>query len=732
MTVKHPNFTGLCSSPTISTSMTMAQDRVTRKWEIFQGRNRFYCGGRFMTAPKAGVFLLTVFLITGTSTVFFIFDCKYLAENVTIAIPIIGVFLFVFTMSSLLRTSLSDPGIIPRATSEEAAYVEKQIEVTNSANSPTYRPPPRTKEVLVKGQTIKLKYCFTCKLFRPPRASHCSICDNCVDRFDHHCPWVGNCVGRRNYRFFYMFIVSLAFLAVFIFACAVAHLILITRDGKFFEAVKESPASAVVAVICFFSVWSILGLAGFHTYLTTSNQTTNEDIKGSFTSKRGQDSFNPYSQGNVCLNCFHILCGPIAPSLIDRRGIVTNSYRSELSQPITLEPNMPLGNYGLKAQTGPVHITTNTADLSGIYRQATESTGMYSPLRRHIYLAQQIIPSKNCANPKIIPSRAPLVPPYNMHQRPTMVQGTNMIKNSNSMPQLKGICLEDYYEYELSQYYNPYDSKIVVYHKPHRQPPPPNVDEDQFSRPYTPQEKRYNSSTFGYKEMETRRVRDKPGKQQPRPRSSCVYENVHVTSEDIIDTYRNVKPVRFDGKPHVRIESCPYFAIAESNAGSVTHLVSSEHPLAIAPALQRLPEDFSSHYKSHPSLDQSPVYNNILPGNSHQLSKSHSYGENINSIVAGTCNSIERPANRKINMAEDLCLDQVVVRDNHILDRIKYADLKLDNDRTVPDKENSLMSASRLRLLQDTTMIESALDLDSLEESSVGANSQADLMKVMV
>lgn len=137
-------------------------------------------------------------------------------------------------------------GVIPRATPEEAAYIEKEIEVPNGSNSPTFRPPPRTKEVVINNQTVKLKFCFTCKIFRPPRASHCSLCDNCVgkfsfcrqkchenlpslfvqERFDHHCPWIGNCVGKRNYRYFYMFIVSLACLCVFVFACVITHLTL--------------------------------------------------------------------------------------------------------------------------------------------------------------------------------------------------------------------------------------------------------------------------------------------------------------------------------------------------------------------------------------------------------------------------------------------------------------------------------------------------------------------------
>uniref|UniRef100_A0A3Q2GNX9 Palmitoyltransferase n=1 Tax=Cyprinodon variegatus TaxID=28743 RepID=A0A3Q2GNX9_CYPVA len=264
-----------------------------KKWEAFPGRNKFYCDGRIMMAKQTGVFYLTLVLILVTCGLFFTFDCQYLAKELTPIIPVIGGALFLFVLGTLLRTSFSDPGVLPRATPDEAADLERQIDVANGSTG--YRPPPRTKEVVINGQTVKLKYCFTCKIFRPPRASHCSLCDNCVERFDHHCPWVGNCVGRRNYRFFYMFILSLSFLTIFIFA---------------------------FVVVCFFSVWSIVGLSGFHTYLISSNQTTNEDIKGSWSSKRGKDNYNPYSYGNIFTNCCAALCGPLPPSLIDRRGYV--------------------------------------------------------------------------------------------------------------------------------------------------------------------------------------------------------------------------------------------------------------------------------------------------------------------------------------------------------------------------------------------------------------------------
>lgn len=310
--------------------------KLKRKWEVFPGKNRFFCDGRIIVAQQSGVLPLTLGLILITCGLFFIFDCPFLVKHLTSSIPVIGGVLFVFVIVTLLQTSFTDPGILPRATPDEAADIEKQIDNTGTT---TYRPPPRTKEVLINQQVVKLKYCFTCKMFRPPRTSHCSLCDNCVERFDHHCPWVGNCVGKRNYRFFYTFIVSLAFLTAFIFGCVTTHLALRAQGGKgLVFALQASPASAVELLICFFSVWSILGLSGFHTYLVSSNLTTNEDIKGSWSGKSGsEDASNPYSHSNIFLNCCSTLCGPMPPSLIDRRGYLPSDESAIHPAPAAIE-----------------------------------------------------------------------------------------------------------------------------------------------------------------------------------------------------------------------------------------------------------------------------------------------------------------------------------------------------------------------------------------------------------
>ncbi|XP_037120615.1 palmitoyltransferase ZDHHC18-like isoform X2 [Syngnathus acus] len=308
--------------------------RPRRRWEVLPGKNRFFCDGRLITAGQSGMLPLTLGLILVTSGLFFIFDCPFLVKHLTGCIPAIGGVLFVFVLVTLLQTTFSDPGILPRATTAEAIDIEKQID---DMGRTSYRPPPRTKEILINQQVVKLKYCFTCKMFRPPRTSHCSLCDNCVERFDHHCPWVGNCVGKRNYRFFYAFIVSLSFLTAFIFGCVATHLTMRAQDGQsLLYALQESPGSAVELVICFFSVWCILGLSGFHTYLVAVNLTTNEDIKGTWSGKRDTDVTNPYSHRNIFVNCCAVLCGPMPPSLINRRGLLRTDEPAQTDTDIEL------------------------------------------------------------------------------------------------------------------------------------------------------------------------------------------------------------------------------------------------------------------------------------------------------------------------------------------------------------------------------------------------------------
>ena len=58
--------------------------------------------------------------------------------------------------------------------------------------------------------------CPDCEIIRTSRSRHCSICNKCVERFDHHCPWINNCVGTRNHGYFMCFLMSVPVLLVLV------------------------------------------------------------------------------------------------------------------------------------------------------------------------------------------------------------------------------------------------------------------------------------------------------------------------------------------------------------------------------------------------------------------------------------------------------------------------------------------------------------------------------------
>lgn len=81
------------------------------------------------------------------------------------------------------------------------------------------------KDEKTKPRIFTERECSTCKIIRPPGASHCSVCNNCVLNFDHHCVFISSCVGKRNHKYFYLFLFFGTITSLYIAVCQLITII---------------------------------------------------------------------------------------------------------------------------------------------------------------------------------------------------------------------------------------------------------------------------------------------------------------------------------------------------------------------------------------------------------------------------------------------------------------------------------------------------------------------------
>eukprot|EP00917_Polyrhabdina_sp_WS-2016_P026229 GHVP01056324.1.p2 GENE.GHVP01056324.1~~GHVP01056324.1.p2 ORF type:complete len:540 (+),score=85.40 GHVP01056324.1:2015-3634(+) len=315
------------------TFATANQDRMSNEsavdyqnsasWEAVYGKNQVFCPIETpccevvcVSGPDFYLAYVTFAIVSIPSIFLFGFTFPWLIREkgpgfIGLLVPCL--ISYILSVIFLALSAGRDPGIIPRARDPHNAYDRfTQAFRTKSA--------PKNQDVTISGFLIKLKWCTTCNVYRPVRTVHCSVCDNCIERFDHHCPWIGNCVGIRNYRYFFGFVVSTSLLAILAAISSILKLVFLIRKyaddlGSVSQALgafwPDGWETVVVIVIILGFSWFLGGVLVYHTFLVASNQTTYEQLKGTY-----DGDHNPFNMG-ARANFIDMLTWPLRKPLFD-------------------------------------------------------------------------------------------------------------------------------------------------------------------------------------------------------------------------------------------------------------------------------------------------------------------------------------------------------------------------------------------------------------------------------
>ncbi|CAG9466492.1 unnamed protein product [Pedinophyceae sp. YPF-701] len=302
------------------------------------GRTRLACAGRLVLGPDRRTLAAAVCFIVVPYAVFLSRQGPDLGARLSWAPQAVVAALGAATVLVLLRTATSDPGIKMRV--------------------PHGMAPSEMPVATVNGRDVQLVWCRTCLRVRGPRTHHCAVCDNCVTRFDHHCPWVGTCIGARNYRTFFLLIHLAALSAGGVAALCGLQVYLVHDDEGYSVGgvLKRWPDSVIIGSWCALLTAALGFLCGFHVYLVFKNITTYEFYKG--TGK--EDLF-----GQGCVKNIADACCVLPPTELKREAL------QELAQ-----GGIPRGllEENLK-YAGGLDTATKAAEGASMY----QGTGLPSP-----------------------------------------------------------------------------------------------------------------------------------------------------------------------------------------------------------------------------------------------------------------------------------------------------------------------------------------------------------------
>ncbi|MBN3295322.1 ZDH15 Palmitoyltransferase, partial [Amia calva] len=147
---------------------------------------------------------------------------------------------------------------------EERPEVQKQILLDIAKKLP----------VFTRAASGAVRFCDRCQLIKPDRCHHCSVCEMCVLKMDHHCPWVNNCVCFSNYKFFLLFLAYSMIYCIYIAATVFRYFI------KFWAGeLPNGHAKFHVLFLMFVALMffvSLMFLFVYHCWLVAKNRSTLE------------------------------------------------------------------------------------------------------------------------------------------------------------------------------------------------------------------------------------------------------------------------------------------------------------------------------------------------------------------------------------------------------------------------------------------------------------------------